>query len=96
MPERMVEVQWGSQGEARYQVAISVLTGERQGLLRDVTTIIANEKVNVLDMSSRFDAKQRVNIMEFKLEVRKTEDVNRLMAKINQLDDVISVERQHH
>ncbi|NMP17665.1 GTP diphosphokinase [Thalassotalea sp. Y01] len=95
-PERQVEVQWGKTSEQSYQVAIKIITGERQGLLRDVTTIIANEKVNVLDMSSRNDTKLSCNEMMFKLQVANSDVLSRLLNKLDQLDDIISVKRMRN
>lgn len=92
-PERLVDVQWGDKVGQNYQVAIQITAGDRQGLLRDVTTIIANEKVNVLDMSSRMDSKHRVYIMQFKLQLASALVLERLVSKIDQLDDVIAVKR---
>ncbi|TKB46171.1 GTP diphosphokinase [Thalassotalea mangrovi] len=92
-PERLIDVQWGENQNASYQVMIQIITGERQGLLRDVTTIIANEKINVLDMSSNNDKKLHQNLMFFKLELANTSVLERLFAKIRQLDDVVSVNR---
>ena len=92
-PERMVEVQWGDNHSQYYQLSIMVTCDERHGLLRDITTVIANEKVNVVDMSSRIDYKQRLNITEFKLEVENAEIISKLFTKIEQIEDVISVKR---
>ncbi|KGJ97711.1 GTP diphosphokinase [Thalassotalea sp. ND16A] len=92
-PERLVDVQWGDKHQQNYQVAIQIVAGDRQGLLRDVTTIIANDKVNVLDMSSRSDPKQRVTIMDFKLELTDVEILTRLVSKIDHIDEVITVKR---
>lgn len=92
-PERLVDVQWGDKNQQNYQVDIQITATDRQGLLRDVTTIIANEKVNVLDMSSRLDHKHRLNIMQFKLELANNEVISRLVTKIDQLDDVLNVKR---
>ncbi|TLU59918.1 GTP diphosphokinase [Thalassotalea litorea] len=92
-PERIVDVQWGDDQKSGYLVSVQIVTGERQGLLRDVTTIIANEKINVLDMSSKNDQKLHQNVMTFKLELANTSVLERLFNKISQLDDVISLDR---
>lgn len=92
-PERLVEVQWGNKHRHVYQAALQITAGDRQGLLRDVTTIIANEKTNVLDMSSRLDQKNHLYIMEFKLEVANNEILDRLINKIDQIDEILSVAR---
>lgn len=94
-PERQVEVQWGNPSfNQQYQVSIKVVTDDRQGILRDVTTVIANEKTNVIDMSSFMDNKNRQSVMNFVLEVANGEVLERLMNKISQIDDVLTVLRQ--
>lgn len=92
-PERLVDVQWGAKHQHSYQASIQISAGDRFGLLRDVTAIIANEKTNVLDMSSRLDSKKHLYIMEFKLQVNNNEILERLIHKIDQIDEVISVQR---
>ena len=39
---------------------VRVVANDRSGLLRDITTILANEKVNVLGVASRSDTKQQL------------------------------------
>ncbi|WP_371372983.1 GTP diphosphokinase [Thalassotalea aquiviva] len=95
-PERQVDVQWGDNQLHNYEVAIKVISTERQGLLRDVTTVIANEKTNVIDMSSYTDRKQRQNVMQFVLEVHSNEALQRLIKKISQIDEVILVQRHRN
>ncbi|WP_068546744.1 GTP diphosphokinase [Thalassotalea crassostreae] len=92
-PERYVDVQWGEDQRSKYQVSIQIVAGDRQGLLRDITTIIANEKVNVLDMSSRNDYKNSSSIINFKIELANAEVLDRLFNKIDQLDDIGSIKR---
>ena len=92
-PERLVEVQWGDSHQTSFQVSIKVVATDRQGLLRDVTTVIANEKINVIDMSSYNDQKKRQNVMQFVLEVANTDTLERLLTKIDHIDDIFSVQR---
>ncbi len=94
-PERQVEVQWGLDSSyQKYQVSIQVVTTDRQGVLRDVTTVIANEKINVIDMSSKSDTKNRQSVMSFVIEVPNGEVLERIMNKISQIDDVLTAHRQ--
>jgi len=47
-PERIVDAVWGESYSAGYALVVRVTANDRSGLLRDITTILANEKVNVL------------------------------------------------
>ncbi len=43
-PERIVEAVWGESYSAGYSLVVRVRANDRSGLLRDITTILANEK----------------------------------------------------
>lgn len=92
-PEREIEVQWGEQSKTRYPVAIEIIAEDRQGLLRDITTVIANDKISVVGMESKTESKNNSVKMWFKLEVDSLELLSRIVTKIDQLDDVVSVKR---
>src|SRR5690606_18886723 len=49
-PERIIEVSWGDADQATFPVDISILAYDRQGLLRDITLLLATERANVLSM----------------------------------------------
>ena len=92
-PERLVEVQWGSEDKQSYQASVKIVGSDRQGLLRDISTIIANEKVSIVGMESNTDkAKQRM-IMNIKMEVSSSTLLSRVLDKLQQLDDVSQVKR---
>ena len=67
---------------------------DRSGLLRDITTILANEKVNVLGVSSRSDTKQQIAVIDMEMEIYNLQVLGRVLAKLNQLPDVIDARRQ--
>jgi len=43
-PERILEVEWGTQKAEIYPVSISIEADDRSGLLRDISAVITNEK----------------------------------------------------
>ena len=60
-PERVVEALWGDNYAAGFHINIRIVASDRNGLLRDITTVLANEKVSVLGVSSRADTKTSGN-----------------------------------
>jgi len=95
-PEREVEVQWGNQdqkNQKNYQVTVKVIASDRQGLVRDISTIISNERVSIVGMDSRSDDVKQTVAMSLSIEIANNEILNRLMSKLSQLDDVIEVKR---
>ncbi len=49
--ERLVDVSWGAQ-QQQYPVAVRVDAWDRVGLLRDVTAVIAEERVNIIGVGT--------------------------------------------
>ncbi|GLX79423.1 GTP pyrophosphokinase [Thalassotalea insulae] len=92
-PEREVEVQWGEQGNQGYRVSIQILAVDRQGLVRDVSTIVANERVSIFGMESHCDPGRQTVVMSLKIEIANNDMLTRLIAKLQQLDDVVEVKR---
>jgi GTP pyrophosphokinase len=92
-PERLVEVQWGSDDNQGYQASVQIVASDRQGLLRDISTIIANEKVSIVGMESNTDKSKQSMIMNIKMEVSSSNLLSRVLAKLRQLDDVTQVKR---
>lgn len=92
-PEREVEVQWGVDSKKSYQVSINIIGGDRQGLLRDISTIISNERVSIIGIESNTDNVKQSMSMTIKVEIANNEALTRLLAKLKQLDDVVEVKR---
>lgn len=92
-PEREVEVQWGANESQKYLVSLKIIANDRQGLLRDFSTIISNERISILGMESHSDVVKQTMSMTIKLEIGDTSVLSRLINKISQLDDVIDVHR---
>lgn len=76
-----------------YLLTVRVEAMERSGLLKDITTLLANEKVKVASMKSRSDYKRQIIIMDFDLEVNNVEALARVSKRIEQIKDVMLVKR---
>jgi GTP pyrophosphokinase len=91
--ERLVEVQWGLDDSKSYQVSVQIIANDRQGLFRDISAIIANEKVSIVGIESHSDTVKQTMSTTINMEVTSSELLTRLIAKLRQLDDVIDVKR---
>ena len=92
-PERKVEVQWSESEQQSYHVTVQIIASDRQGLLRDISTIIANDRVSIIGMDSHTDSQKQVTTMTLDVEVANNEILARLLSKLSQLNDVINVKR---
>jgi GTP pyrophosphokinase len=91
-PERTIEVAWGGEREGLYPVEIFVLAQDRQGLLRDVTEVLAREKMNVVGVntaSSRGEAQ-----MSFTIEVSDAPALRRALAQVAEIKGVLAARRR--
>ncbi|MGH8250023.1 MAG: bifunctional (p)ppGpp synthetase/guanosine-3',5'-bis(diphosphate) 3'-pyrophosphohydrolase [Steroidobacteraceae bacterium] len=92
-PERLLQLDWGKSGARRYPVEIVVHAMDRRGLLRDITTLIAEEKINIERMISRGDAAQGSADLTLRLAVAGLEELTRLLARLSALPGVIGARR---
>jgi GTP pyrophosphokinase len=91
--ERLIEVSWGAQDGAAYPVEVEVMAYDRAGLLRDITSLLANEKINVLGVRTLTDRQQLAH-MTFTLEIPDIETLSRVLALLDQIPNVVGVRRR--
>lgn len=94
-PERIVDAVWGESYSSGYLLVVRVTANDRSGLLRDITTILANEKVNVLGVSSRSDTKRQLATIDMDIEIYNQQVLGRVLARLNQVPDIIDAKRLH-
>ena len=91
--ERLIEVSWGGEPVQTYPVEIFIKAYDRSGLLRDVSQLLANEKINVLEASTRTNRDDNYASMMLTLEVPNLHLLGRLLTRIGQLPNVIEARR---
>ncbi|MCG8371046.1 MAG: RelA/SpoT family protein [Proteobacteria bacterium] len=94
-PERILEIGWGESPDAGvYPVDLSLHAFDRSGLIRDVTAVLADEEANVTDLKSHADRKSQQVVMALSLEIGDLPTLSALIAKLEQLPNVVSVRRK--
>ncbi|HIZ51178.1 MAG TPA: GTP diphosphokinase [Candidatus Pseudomonas excrementavium] len=91
--ERLIEVSWGGEPVQTYPVEIFIKAYDRSGLLRDVSQLLANEKLNVLEVSTRTNKDDNYASMLLTIEIPNLHLLGRLLARIGQLPNVFEVRR---
>jgi GTP pyrophosphokinase len=94
-PERLIAVAWGARPAdttAAYAVDLLVEAEDRQGLLRDISELLAKEKMNVVGVHTQSvkDTRGSTAWMTFTVEVS---DTTRLAAVLAQVGRVAGVRR---
>jgi GTP pyrophosphokinase len=89
---RLIEVEWEAAPAQTYPIAIRVEAYDRTGLLSDITQVVAEAKVNILAASVAVSP-DHVAIVRATLQVASVSQLARVLGRIEQLKDVISVSR---
>lgn len=92
-PERVVDSRWGDNYANGFRIAIRIIAGDRNGLLRDITTVLANERISVLGVSSRADTKKQLATIDMEIELNNVQILSKILARLAKLDDVIEAKR---
>ncbi|MBU1559051.1 MAG: GTP diphosphokinase [Gammaproteobacteria bacterium] len=91
---RLVEVEWNEQSRKKYPIDIEIIATDHSHLLHEITTIFANEKINVTHFASTPDKKNMQIKITLTIELDHLELLPPLFAKIRQLPQVSEVKRQ--
>lgn len=91
-PERLLEVSWGTMSQQKYPVAIRILAKDRPNLLRDITQVFVNERSNILSLSSQ--VKDDVATVNVTVEITGLERLSKMLERLQQLHNVLEVQRQ--
>ncbi|MBT8078953.1 MAG: bifunctional (p)ppGpp synthetase/guanosine-3',5'-bis(diphosphate) 3'-pyrophosphohydrolase [Gammaproteobacteria bacterium] len=93
-PERVIEVDWGESPDAIYPAELTLHAYDRQGLLRDISSVLADEKISVDRVNTTSDKRLMQAVMEIAVSVPGLPALSRVIAKLEQLPNVISVRRK--
>ncbi len=91
-PERLIEVSWDVDAAATYQVALEVKALDRPRLTMDILSTIADTKTVVNAVNSR-SKKNKMAVVNLKIEIRDLEHLYNVMQKVNRISDVLEVHR---
>ena len=93
-PERLMAVDWGTREHASYPVEIEVEAWDRTGLIRDISALLADEKIDINAMTTRTERATHVATINITAGIGSLEQLSRLMHRIGRLSNVSSVRRK--
>jgi len=91
-PERLVQVSWGTKSGETFPVGIRVKAWDRVGLLKDVSTVLADERVNILFVQTTTNDDRTVDL-SVTIEVENVGQLSRILNKIESVPAVDEVRR---
>ncbi|MEL6307161.1 MAG: bifunctional (p)ppGpp synthetase/guanosine-3',5'-bis(diphosphate) 3'-pyrophosphohydrolase [Chloroflexota bacterium] len=90
--ERLIDVSWGTVSEEQtYIVPIEIIAQDREGLLRDATTVIADERINIATVSVK--TRQHIATISVSLEIVNNSQLTRILTRIETIPGVYETRR---
>ena len=91
--QRLIEVDWGQQAGSVYPVEVSMTAYQRTGLMQDISTILANLKINLLDINSNTNRDEQTVHTRMTMEIHSVDELVAIIDKLSQLPNVQEVRR---
>lgn len=93
-PERVIAVAWSGEApeQAMYPIDLEVTAHDRQGLLRDISDVLAKEKINVTAVSTK--SARDVAQMRFTVQLPDSSRLSRALALIGEVPGVTKASRR--
>lgn len=92
-PEREIEVAWAVSQQTSFQTELNIYCSDRTGLLKDITTVLSNEKVGLLGVNSLSNKIQGTAQIKITIEVKDADNLARTAQKLRQIADVTDIVR---
>ncbi|MFZ8142119.1 GTP diphosphokinase [Alteromonas macleodii] len=93
-PERQIEVNWSQELKVGFETGIDIFCHDRTGLLRDITTVLANENVPLLGVNSLSDKNRQTALITISIEVHDLDTVSKVLTRLRQLKGVTDAKRK--
>jgi GTP pyrophosphokinase len=94
-PERAIEADWGASAgrgaDALYAVDVHVDAHDRQGLLRDISELLARQKINVTAVKTQ--SKNGMAHMRFTVELASGESLQKMLLLLREVSGVTDAQR---
>jgi GTP pyrophosphokinase len=92
-PERRLQVEWALDSQDTLVVAIDIRAYDRRGLLRDISDVIAEQRMGIEGVNSDTDPRDRIAHFVVRVGIPDSAALDRLMAKLKQIPNVFQVRR---
>jgi len=90
-PERLLDVNWGTQHES-YPASIIIVAEDRVGLLKDITAVISESRTNITAISST-DHNDGTTSIYLTIDIPNIGHLSRLLSKLEDMRGIISATR---
>jgi GTP pyrophosphokinase len=92
--QRFIQVSWGSATRDHYLVDLFIKAYDRHGLLKDVTSLLSNEKAHVYALQTHSNKHDNTALITLTVEIDGLHTLSRLLSKLEQIPNVLEARRQ--
>lgn len=90
---RFIPVHWADETNASFQSTLNVTAGNRDKLLLDIMTAVADLKIPVSNVNAR-TGKNNLALIEVTLEISDTQQLDKAIKQIRKVESVLSIVRR--
>jgi GTP pyrophosphokinase len=94
-PDRWINVSWAHHGGLYYLAAIEIIAESRSAMFMDVTTVIAENKLVINEISSK-RLKNGNSCIDLTIEIASAEQLNGILVKLKKIRGVIMATRKEN
>ena len=91
--ERRIDVRWAPKEGSRYLARLTAKVEDRRGVLKDLTSIVANAGMNIVKMESRGSPSDGTAAIDLVVEVEDKSQLERVAGALSRVEAVREVSR---
>lgn len=90
---RMIEVSWANTKDNTYTVEIEIVCNDKSGVLAEILAVPSTLQLNIESVHAAPNKSNKTSTIRLGIEVKNSDDVNRILNQMRRLRDVFSVTR---
>ncbi len=92
-PRRFIQIDWDNKNTGSFNTDLKIIAQDKENILHDITSLLANEKISLLNLNSTFNNNQNKIFVTLTVKISNIGQLNTLVHRLQQLPGVIEVMR---
>jgi GTP pyrophosphokinase len=90
---RMIQVAWDSKKSSHYYVDLQIRAYGQHDILKEVTSLLANAKIDLIAIKSTISKKNNMIYMVMTIQIQDANQLKHIISQISQLPKIIDIKR---
>jgi GTP pyrophosphokinase len=90
----VIAVDWGQAADRAFPVEVNIRAFDRRGLVRDISAVLADLKINIQGMNTHTFEGDGIADMNLKITVKDLEELSLVLARMQSLPNVLNTRRK--